>query len=143
MNNQSQLTVAHRKQLVDMLKEYGELRSNARKRWNRKSEELQEGFVKEAARKAKADVLASHIVAAEKHLTGLKANLHALGFSHDNDGIDISYDAKDLRKALKQYLEKELGPDSHINTLFEDAQMKMLTVASFDEASAVLKSLQN
>jgi DNA-binding transcriptional regulator PaaX len=143
MNKEMQFTLPHRRQLVESINIYSELRRRVKEKWQQKREELSGRFVEETAKKVGADKLVPSITAAEKTVKDLRAKLVALGFGLGSDGLFIHDDADQLDSQLDKLVTKEIGSQAVIDGRFEEAQVEIMTAADLEEARAVLKKLLN
>ena len=90
MNN-SQFSLANRKQLADMLDDrYDGLRSKAKRKFQQKCQTLRQSLIKEYAEKKGATKLAVLIEAAESKLKEQKAELSQLGFQLHGGALDLN-----------------------------------------------------
>jgi hypothetical protein len=143
MTQTSNLSLANRKQLADMLGNlYGGLRQKARDRFRHKEQTLKVALVKEYAEKKGALKAVVQIDAAQSKIQELKRELAVLGFQLDSDGLDLSRGSSDtLRKLINERIERELGTEDALEARFDSAQIAMMTVASLEDAEKLLKSV--
>jgi hypothetical protein len=142
MNN-SQFSLANRKQLADMLgNQYDGLRYRAKQKFREKQQALFQSVIREFAEKKGALKLTGQIEAAEEKIKAVKAELLQLGFDLDDGDLTLSRgSANPLDKIIDTRVEKEIGTSDAIDARFDSAQIAMMTVASLEDAEKLLKSV--
>jgi hypothetical protein len=143
MKTDSNLSLANRKQLADMLgNQYDGLRYKAMQKFRNQRENLETALIKEYAEKKGAAKLAGQIEIAHTKIKELEAELSALDFVIDDDDFTLSVvSSRPLDKIISDRIEKELGTDDGIEARFTSAQIEMMTVASLEDAEKILNSV--
>src|SRR5579862_923539 len=136
MNTNSNLSLANRKQLADMLgNQYGGPRQKARERFRQKERDLRTSLVNELAEKKGALKIAAQIEAAQTKIGDLKRELEILGFEFDSSGLDLNGgNSLGLRRLISERIAKELGTEDALDARFDSTQIAMMTVASLEDA---------
>ena len=144
MSDTSQFSLANRKHLADVLADrYDGLRRKAKDRFREKAEELRGTLLKEHAEKKGANPTLKQIDVAERKINELTAELKQLGFYLDvNDGLRLYGDANPLDKIIDAEIKKTIGTERDIDARFDSAQVAMMTVATLQDAHALLESVQ-
>jgi len=149
MNTNSQLSVASRKQLADLVgnSDHNSLRTRTKNRLIEKRDALHESLVVKFANEKGAFKALALIKAARTKLKEEEDALTELGFEfYDDDDNDVRLvgDAGQvLRKLIDAEVDKELGTVSDLIARFDDVQIAMMTVASLEEADKLLKSVSS
>jgi hypothetical protein len=145
MNN-SNLSLANRKQLADLLADrYDSLRSKVKSKMREKRSELEEALIRELAEKKGALKVATQINATKEKLKELRDELAHFGFQlHDDGDLLLAGDAgRALSRALESRIDKELGTLDAIDARFDSTQIAMMTVATLEDAEKLLKSVSS
>jgi hypothetical protein len=145
MNTNSQLTLANRKQLADLLSDrYDSLRYRTKQKFQQTEEKLRESFIRELADKNGASKVIAQITATKNELEELEDELHVLGFDLDDDGLSLRQGSDSpLYKSIEKRVEKELGTTADIDARFDSTMVAMMTVATLADAEKLLKSVTN
>jgi hypothetical protein len=146
MTNNSQFSLANRKQLADMLSDkYEGLRYKAKQRFNRRRTELYDSFLKELAKGKGALVVYQKIDDAKDRIEELKTELSGLGFKVGYNGdLELNNEGTSLHdKTLDARVEKEIGTVDDIDARFDSTQVAMMTVASLEDAEKLMKSVSD
>jgi hypothetical protein len=142
MNEEKQLTQPQRKALADMLKEWGNVWRRAEKQYETARTLRKEAIIGEAA--------GDGIVKAKDGILSLRGKLQAaedelkqLGFEVDYEGaLDLASSSSRVAKSIEKRLDAEVGTkDDVLNRRFETARIKLLLVASAEEAEKIVESL--
>jgi hypothetical protein len=143
MNNISNLSLANRKQLADLLgNDYGRPRSKARDRYRQRRRSLYSSLVNEYAEKKGALKLVRQIVVAKEKIQELQDELAQLGFGLYDDGVALRGGSSNpLDKIIDERIDKEIGSEDALEARFDSAQIAMMTVASLEDAEKLLKSV--
>src|ERR1700689_2855102 len=159
MTEVKQLTQPQRKALLEMLSTgyNGEIWSRARSKYDEIRSSLKNSYVREFAEKSPAvKSLAASIIrlrgevnkvetmlqTAKVDLVATKDKLKAYGLDlSSSDEFELRYDAPDqLSESIDKRINKELGTKEQVLTLpFETARLKLLTVASSEEAEKIVE----
>ena len=142
MNEGTPLTQPQRKALVEILKPWGDVWERAKKRYTKTRDSRTEAIIKEVAgdgvAKAKDDILAlrSQTEAAEH-------TLRVLGFELDTDGtLDLVVQDSPMSRTIESRLDAEVGTEDEVLTRpFDEARIKLLLVASAEEAEKIVAPL--
>jgi hypothetical protein len=142
MNTNSNLSLANRKQLADMLgNQYDGMRYRAIQKFREQREELEKKLIKEYAEQKGATKLVSQIEITERKLKDLRDELSHLDFSLDSD-LDLRVVSHtSLDRTIDSRIEKELGTADAIDARFRSAQIAMMTIASLEDAEKILNSV--
>jgi hypothetical protein len=155
MKEPTQLTQPQRKALVDMLVEthYDGIWSRARRQYEAVRDSLKETLIKDWVQKYgvkdsidNINQLRSKARRAEHDLKEAEEKLQAAGFSIADDGsVSFSRMAPDsMKESLEQRIDRELGTREEVLTRpFEAARLRLLTVATADEAEKIVEPLLN
>jgi|SRR5579864_6744042 len=144
MNEETQLTQPQRKALADMFKEWGDVWSRAQRKYEETRTSRKEAIIREVAgdgiTKAKDSILSlrSKVQAAEDELG-------QLGFELDDDGVlDLTSSRSRLGRTIERRLDAEVGTKDEVLTRpFDAARIKLLLVASAEEAEKIVEPLLN
>ena len=145
MSNTSQLSLANRKQLADLLTDkYESLRSKIKQKWDAKHDALYETFVRDHAEKKSALPVLKQIDDAQRKWNQLTLELKQLGFELRDDGsLRLCYeDTNPTDKVIESRIEKEIGSRRDIDARFDSAHLAMMTVETLQDAQKLLKSVQ-
>lgn len=144
MNN-SNLSLANRKQLADMLNDrYDGIRYRAKQQWKEKARELRHALIEEYAEKKGASAVVRQIEAANKKLQELSLELKQLGFEVDRGSLGLFDERSNpLDDIIDKRVEKDLGSLADIDARFESAQLAMMTVPTLEDARKLLESVAN
>jgi hypothetical protein len=144
MNTNSNLSLANRKQLADMLADdYHGLRSKAKAKHRKKTDQLFESLKLDYVEKPAVSKVIDQINILEATLKQRNKELASLGFELQRDGdLYFTDDTGDsLRKSIHERVAKEMGTFEDIDARFDEAQIAMMTVASLEDAEKLLKSV--
>jgi hypothetical protein len=144
MNN-SNLSLANRKQLADMLNDrYDGLRYKAKQKFKQKASELRKALIDEYAEKKGASAVVRQIDAANKKLQELNLELKQLGFEVCYGSLRLfDENSNPLDDAIDKRVEKDLGCLADIDARFDSAQLAMMTVPTLEEARKLFESVAN
>jgi hypothetical protein len=143
MNN-SQLSLANRKQLTDLLKSGygGTLRQKAKDKYSEKYSHLERAFLDTYAEQKGAKKLLAQILTMESELLSLQQILNTSGFEVRRGILALADNAPDsLKEAIESDIAKSIGTRGDIDDKFDAAQITMMTIGSLEEAQKLLKSL--
>jgi hypothetical protein len=142
MNN-SQFSLANRKQLADLLdNRYDGLRYRAREKRATRANALRKSLIEEYGEKKGATAVARQIEASNRKIQELSIELKQLGFEYDESGLQLFDDRSNpLDDIIDKRVEKEMGSRADIDARFDSAQIAMMTVASLEDAEKLLKSV--
>jgi hypothetical protein len=163
MKDTVQLTQPQRKALVDMIAiGYNcDIWDRARKKYDETRDSLKGVFVREMATKIDGTKeliqsildLRMHVRKAEQHRESTKVDLDAseyklkaVGFYISGDGEPTisSWAPESLKLSIDKKVDKELGTKEQVLTVpFETARLKLLTVATAEEAAKIVEPLLN
>src|ERR1035437_198395 len=144
MNEATQLTQPQRKALGDMLKPWGDVWERAKKQYEKARDSRKGKIITEVAgdeamkTKDKVLELRSQTEAAEHEL-------RVVGFEVDTDGtMDlVSHDSRKAR-TIEDRLDAEVGnQDAVLARPFDEARIKLLLVASAEDAEEIVAPLLN
>lgn len=146
MKTDSNLSLANRKQLADMLgNDYHGLRSRVKDKLREKRQDLADSLEKEFAEKKGALKVITQINATREKLKEQDRDLALLGYELDSDGdLCLTGDAgRIIRKTIDAQLDKELGTLDDVDARFDSTQVAMMTVATLEDAEKLLKSVSS
>ena len=145
MNGETQqFTQPQRKALSDLLKEWGDVWSRAQRKFEGTRTSRKEAIIREVA--------GDGITKAKENLLSLRAKvqvaedeLRQLGFELDDDGVlDLISSSSRLAKTIERRLDAEVGTKHEVLTRpFDAARIKLLLVASAEEAEKIVEPLLN
>jgi hypothetical protein len=145
MNGETQqFTQPQRKALSDLLKEWGDVWSRAQRKFEGTRTSRKEAIIREVA--------GDGITKAKENLLSLRAKvqvaedeLRQLGFELDDDGVlDLISSSSRLAKTIERRLDAEVGTKDEVLTRpFDAARIKLLLVASAEEAEKIVEPLLN
>jgi len=145
MNETStQLTQPQRKALSDMLKEWGDVWNRACKKYETARNSRRESIIRELAGDGVAKTKDS-ILALRTKLRVAEDELTHLGFELDSDGkLDLVSRSSRFADALRTRLDAEVGTkDEVLVRAFDTARVKLLLVATAEEAEKIVEPLLN
>lgn len=145
MSNTSQLSLANRKQLADLLADkYDSLRSTIKHKWDDKHDSLYETYLREHAEKKGVLPILKQVDDAQRKWNQLTLELKQLGFELRDDGsLRLSHsDADPIDKVIEAKIQKEIGTRRDIDARFDSAHLAMMTVETLQDAQKLLKSVQ-
>ena|SRR5579864_9510957 len=145
MNGETQqLTQPQRKALADILKEWGNVWSRANTKYEETRTSRKEAIIQEVAgdgiTKAKDNILSlrAKVQAAEDELKQLGFELD------DEDQLDLVSSSSRLARTIERRLDAEVGTKHEVLTRpFDTARIKLLLVASAEEAEKIVEPLLN
>jgi|SRR5581483_739467 len=165
------LSADQRKALADMLGAKSDARRRAHMRYNTLRAALERSVIEAKAKEAGATALVDkvadlrkRIVESERELEQLVATLREahgravedfrkaidegeeelrrLGLDAERDGeLSIRWNADELRRAVHEQIERQIGSESAIDQRFDQAQAKVLTAETAEEAAEIVESL--
>lgn len=145
MNGETQqLTQPQRKALADMLRQYGDVWSRAQRKYEETRTSRKEAIVREVAgeglTKAKDNALSLRAKA-----QAAEDELKQLGFELDDEGaLDLISGSSRLARTIERRLDAEVGTKDEVLTRpFDSARVKLLLVASAEEAEKIVEPLLN
>lgn len=145
MNETStQLTQPQRKALSDMLKEWGDVWNRASKKYDSARNSRKESIIRELAGDGVAKTKDS-ILALRTKLQVAEDELTHLGFELDSGGsLDLVSGSSRFGDALRTRLDAEVGTKDEVLTrAFDTARVKLLLVATAEEAEKIVEPLLN
>jgi hypothetical protein len=145
MNQTSNLSLANRKQLTDLLADkYEGLRYKAKQRYNQQAEILRRQFINEYAKKEEAGTLLKDITTLQAQLDSKQALLRVKGLEVRAGAFQLHSDAPDsVDELLDKQVEEKIGTRGDIDTRFDDAQVRMMTIGTLEEARKLIETLMN
>lgn len=165
------LSADQRKALADMLGPKSDARQRAHAKYQRSRNQLEEPLVKEMAEAKGATKLVTNIADIRKRSTESRGELEhlvitlqeahgradadftkaideseealkRLGFDANEDGeLSLHWNAHELRRAIHEQIEKQIGTESDIDQKFDQAQAKVLAAETAEEAAQIVESL--
>jgi hypothetical protein len=145
MNGETQeLTQPQRKALADMLKQWGDVWSRAQKKYEETRSSRKEAIIRE--------VVGDEIIKAKDSILSLRTKVQAaedelrqLGFEVDGDEVlDLTSSSSRLARTIERRLDAEVGTKDEVLTrAFDTARIKLLLVASAEEAEKIVVPLLN
>jgi hypothetical protein len=145
MNGETQqLTQPQRKALADMLRQWGDVWSRAQKKYEETRTSRKEAIIREVAGdgiiKAK-----DSIISLRTKVQAAEDELRQLGFELDGDEVlDLTSNNSRLARTIERRLDAEVGTKDEVLTRsFDAARIKLLLVASAEEAEKIVEPLLN
>jgi len=145
MNGETQqLTQPQRNALAEMLKEWGDVWNRAQKKYEETRTSRKEAIIREVAGdgiiKAK-----DNIVSLRNKMQAAEDELRQLGFELDGDEVlDLTSSSSRLARSIERRLDAEVGTKDEVLTrAFGTARIKLLLVASAEEAEKIVEPLLN
>lgn len=165
------LSADQRKALAEILGAKSDARRRAHAGYQNSRNQLEDSLVKETAEKKGVTTVTSKITELRKRITesmgeidrlvyslrdahgravadftrdidDAQSELRRLGFDADGDGnLSLRWDAHELRRTIREQVEKQIGTESDIDHKFDEAQAKILTVETPEEAAQIVESL--
>jgi len=145
MNGETQqLTQPQRKALADMLKEWGDVWSRAQRKYEATRTSRKGAIIR--------DVAGDGITKAKDNIVSLRARVQAaedelkqLGFELDDEGtLDLTSSSSRLARTIERRLDAEVGTKDEVLTRpFDTARIKLLLVATAEEAEKIVEPLLN
>jgi hypothetical protein len=144
MEQPEKFTSEQRKALADMLKPNGSIRDEALTRYRSSQEERRESLIRQMAEETAALPIVAKLTKARDQVEAFEHELTAVGFRLDCSGeLGTSYGAAgaSIRKLIDKRTEKKLGSQNTIVKQFDSALLKVWTVATLEEAKAIVEAL--
>ena len=143
MNTQSNLSLANRKQLADIVGDnYNGLRSKAKHQYSERAEMLRNQFVSEYAKKEGAAAMLKEISTLQAQLDAKQTLLRAKGLCVLRGEFRLHDDAPDsVEELINKQVEEKIGTRGDIDKRFDSAQVKLLTIGTLEDARTLIESL--
>jgi hypothetical protein len=141
----SNFTDTQRKALLDFARLYGDAYDRARDAYRDNRRSLVDSLIRqEAERKGWLPVIQG-LADLKENITRGEAELAKYGVDLDEEGR-VEFDSgstSPLRLHIESKISEKIGDESDVRQLFADAQAKLLTVESADEAAKIVEPLIN
>jgi hypothetical protein len=139
-----QLTQPQRNALADMLKEWGDVWNRAQKKYEEARTSRKEAIIREVAGDGVAKVK-DNILSLRTKVQVAEDELRQLGFVLDDEGVlDLVSSSSRLERTIERRLNAEVGTKDQVLTRrFDTARIKLLLVASAEEAEKLVEPLLN
>ena len=144
MKTDSNLSLANRKQLADMLDTgYQSLRDRVKNQLREKRDTLAKSLIRDFAKKKGALKIKAQVDLTRERLNEQERDLSQMGFYFDSDGdVRLTGSAgAALSKIVDDRLDKELGTLEAIDARFNSLQVAMMTVPTLEDAEKLFKSV--
>ena len=141
----SNFTDTQRKALLDFVRVYGDAYDRARDAYRATRVSLTDSMIREeAGRKGWLPVI-TKLADLKENLTRTKAELAKYGVDVDGEGRAefTSGSTSPFRLRLASKISEKIGDESDVRQSFADAQAKLLTVESAEEAAKIVQPLIN
>jgi hypothetical protein len=140
--NESNLTLANRKQIADLLKQYGSLHEQAVDKYRSKYRELEQSALHEFAEGKLGAQFVSELAAAIEEVGGFEDSLASIGLERDDTTLSIGWNAPGTLKAsINSKIERNIGSRRDIDARFDSARIAMMTVPTLEDAKKIIDSL--
>jgi hypothetical protein len=144
MKDNSQLTLANRKQLADMLADkYESLRYRTKANFRQKVHDLRNRLINEMADKHGVTKLKEELADVQSEASQLEMHIMDKGFRISDGELDFSVRGTALHHSVEKQIEKELGTTEAIDARFDSAMIAIMTVPTLADAEKIMQSLQN
>jgi hypothetical protein len=142
MKTDPNLSLANRKELADLLKEYEPLHETAKVLYRAKRQELERSILNEYLKEKKGIQLLSEIAATAEKMDALEDELNALGLELDGGVLSICWGAPDsLKDRIAQKIERLIGTENDIDARFESARLALMIVPTLEDAKKIIDSV--
>lgn len=143
MKTETNLSLANRKQLADMLSSKdGSLRKRALQSHSDKQDLLKVQAIEEYARKEGIAEMLAEITDLEARLETQRALVNSKGLRVEDGRFDTYYGTPtSVANIIAAQIDAKIGSRADIERLFDDAQVKLMTIGTLDEARALIESL--
>jgi hypothetical protein len=141
----SNFTDTQRKALLDFVKVYGDAFDRAQDTYRSSRASLTDSMIREeAGRKGWLPVI-NKLAELKENITHAEAELAKYGVDIDEGGRAefASGSTSPFRLHLESKIGEKIGDESDVRQSFADAQAKLLTVESADEAAKIVQPLIN
>jgi len=140
--NTSNLSLANRKQLADMLSDhYGTLRYKAKEQWNVRENELTQTCLLQEAERMGATKVIDSLEKARAQVERFEAELAEYGLESHDTGLETIGSSNPLDSIVRKHVRIAIGSKDAIDSLFDEAHLAMMTVETLQEAREILKGL--
>ena len=141
----SNFTDTQRKALLDFVKVYGEAYDRARDAYRATRVSLTDTMIREAAERKGWLPVINQVAELKENITRAEAELARYGVEIDENGRAefASGCPSPFRLYLEAKIGEKIGDESDVRQSFADAQAKLLTVESADEAAKIVQPLIN
>ena len=141
----SNFTDTQRKALLDFVKVYGDAYDRARDAYRDARNSLTDSLIRqEAERKGWLNVIVD-LATLKTDIQTHEAQLAKYGIEVDEEGCVsfVSGTTSPLRLHIESKISEQIGDESDVRQSFADAQAKLLTVESAEEAAKIVEPLIN
>jgi hypothetical protein len=138
----TQLTQPQRKALSDLLRDWGDVWNRAKAKYEEARASRKEAIIQEVAGNGIAKTK-DNILALRAKIRSAEDELRQLGFELDDDGeLDLISRSSHIAETIEQRLDAEVGTkDAVFTRAFDNARVKLLLVATAEEAEQIVEPL--
>lgn len=137
------LSLANRKQLADMLGSgTNSLRQRAKSAYANRHRIVRQHCIDEYAKEQKVGPLLAEIEEIKAKLDARETVLAAKGLEIDDGKFDTNYRTPDsVKEFIENGVHAKIGTEGDIDKRFDEAQVKLMTIGTLDEARELIESL--
>jgi len=141
----SNFTDTQRKALLDFVRMYGDAYDRARDAYRAARTSLTDSMIREEAGRKGWLTAINGLADLKENITHAEAELAKYGVEIDEEGHAefASGSTSPFRLNLESKIGEKIGDESDVRQLFADAQAKLLTVESAEEAAKIVQPLIN
>jgi hypothetical protein len=141
----SNFTDTQRKALLDFVRVYGDAYDRARDAYRSARVSLTDSMIREEAGRKGWLPAINGLADLKENLTHAEAEVAKYGVTLDEEGHAefVSGSTSPLRLYLASKISEKIGDESDVRQSFADAQAKLLTVESAEEAAKIVEPLIN
>lgn len=141
----SNFTDTQRKALLDFVRVYGDAYDRARDAYRSARVSLTDTMIREEAERKGWLSTINSLAKLKQGITFAEADLAKFGVTLDEEGnVEfVSGTTSPFRAHLESKISEKIGDESDVRQSFADAQAKLLTVESADEAARIVEPLIN
>ena len=142
MTTDSNLSLANRKQLADLLKKYEPLHEKAREKYRARRGELQQSLLHQYLVDVEGSQFVAELAAAEKSIDTIEERLNLLGLELDGGELSLSWGAQQsLKDRINKSLTRAIGDENDIDARFDSARLALMTVPTLEDAKKIIDSV--
>lgn len=141
----SNFTDTQRKALLDFVRVYGDAYDRARDAYRAARVSLTDSMIREAAERKGWLPAINSLADLKENITRAEGELSKYGVTIDDEGHAefVHGSPSPFRQHLEAKISEKIGDESDVRQSFADAQAKLLTVESAEEAAKIVEPLIN